>query len=203
MAQNRNTTDAADPIAGSSAGRTTDRNARGRDAPSARAASSARRSVCAHSPPTVRATTATLKNALASTIGSTPPSGHSARKARPTTTVGSTNGTITAARTNPVPTTSQRASRNATGSPASRASTVDAAAWPRVNPTSSHVPAAASTPPTPPSRTPSRTIASTGQAKKTPRKASGTNAANAHPVPRSLSPLRARATAAPTARGWR
>src|SRR3954466_6252924 len=139
VAQNRNTTAAADAIAGASAGSVTDRNARHGDAPSARAAAVVRGSSRAHSPATVRATTATLKKALASTIGSTPPSGHSARNASPTTTVGSTNGTITAARTNPVPATLQRASRNATGKPVSSANTVDAAAWPRVNPTSSHV----------------------------------------------------------------
>ncbi|MNW68613.1 hypothetical protein D3C74_474200 [compost metagenome] len=57
VAQNRNTIDAADAMAGASDGSVTDRNARQGEAPRARAASSARGSRCSQSPPTVRTTT--------------------------------------------------------------------------------------------------------------------------------------------------
>ncbi|NKY06634.1 methionyl-tRNA formyltransferase [Cellulomonas hominis] len=58
VAQNRNTSDAADVMAGVSAGRVTVRNARAGEAPSDRAACSGRGSSRSHSPPTVRTTTA-------------------------------------------------------------------------------------------------------------------------------------------------
>ena len=58
VAQNRNASDAADAIAGVSAGSVTVRNARHGDAPSARAACSARGSSRSQSPPTARTTTA-------------------------------------------------------------------------------------------------------------------------------------------------
>lgn len=58
VAQNRNTSDPADAIAGASAGRVTPTNARHGGAPSARAACSARGSSRSHRLPTVRTTTA-------------------------------------------------------------------------------------------------------------------------------------------------
>lgn len=58
VAQNRNTSEAADVSAGVSAGSVTVRNARAGDAPSDRAACSGRGSRRSHSPPTVRTTTA-------------------------------------------------------------------------------------------------------------------------------------------------
>ena len=59
-------------IDGASSGRVTCRKARARDAPSMRAASSRRGSRFAQNPPTVRTTTATLKNTCATSIGATP-----------------------------------------------------------------------------------------------------------------------------------
>src|ERR1044072_5060489 len=128
VAQNKNTPAAADPIAGASAGSVTDVNARAGEAPSDRAASVARRSSCDHSPATVRATTATLKKLSASTTANTPPSGSSVRNASPTTTVGSTNGPRSAPATSAGPGSEVRASRYATGRPATSATGVDAAA---------------------------------------------------------------------------
>lgn len=55
---NRNTISAAAATAGPSAGSVTCRQARSGEAPSIRAASACRGSSCAHSPPTVRTTTA-------------------------------------------------------------------------------------------------------------------------------------------------
>ena len=70
---NRNTIDAAAMIGGPSSGSVTSRNARARDAPSIRAASSRRGSRFAQNPPTVRTTTATLKNTSATSIGADAP----------------------------------------------------------------------------------------------------------------------------------
>ena len=81
-------------------------------------------------PPTVRATTAVLKNAWAARIAHTvpsrasppshPPGPSSTRKATPTTTVGSTNGTVTAIRSRVRPGSATRASSHATGIPTSQ-----------------------------------------------------------------------------------
>ncbi len=78
-----------------------------------RAASSRRGSRFDQNPPTVRTTTATLKNTWAASIGATPrcqcrnesgpPGRNSTRNAVATTTVGSTNGTITSARKTRLP----------------------------------------------------------------------------------------------------
>ena len=57
---NSSTIDVADRTAGRNSGQVVSRNARQGDAPSIRAASSARGSRCAHSPPTSRITTAML-----------------------------------------------------------------------------------------------------------------------------------------------
>ncbi len=100
--------DAAAMIDGASNGNVTRRNARAREAPSIRAASARRGSKFDQNPPTVRTTTATLKNTCAISMGATPlcqcrnesgPPGRSnARNAVATTTVGRTNGTVTNAR---------------------------------------------------------------------------------------------------------
>ena len=106
---NRNVMAAAEAIAGRRAGSVTARKAAGRDAPRTRAASSVCGSRPSHSPPTVRTTTAWLKNTWASTMASTvscrstprgPWAPRSARNAAPTTTVGSTKGTVARACTN-------------------------------------------------------------------------------------------------------
>jgi hypothetical protein len=85
--------------AGRRKGTTIVRAATNGDAPSVAAASVRRLSSCCHNGLTVRTTTATLKNTWATTIASTDccqRNGRSARYAAPTTTVGSTKGTIRA-----------------------------------------------------------------------------------------------------------
>ena len=103
VAQNRNTTLAAETIAGRSAGRVTVRNTCHGVAPRVAAAWPGRGSSDSQAAPTTRITTATLKNTspatMATAVSSRPrnPSGPAApsscRNATPTTTVGSTNGT--------------------------------------------------------------------------------------------------------------
>ena len=93
--------------------------------------------------PTVRTTTLTLKNASAATIATalpsspSPPSGPegaiSWRKATPTTTVGSTNGTTTTARSRSRPGKRSRCRTYAVGSPSTSDSSVPAAADQSVN----------------------------------------------------------------------
>ena len=71
-----------------------------------RAASSVRGSSWPHSVPTVRTTTARLKYTWAMTMAAavwSHDAGRRARNAVPTTTVGSTNGTVTTARTSALP----------------------------------------------------------------------------------------------------
>src|SRR5258707_8158798 len=97
--QNRNTIALAATIAGRNAGNVTWKNARTGDAPSARAASSLRPSSWDQNPPTVRTTTAVLKNAWARRIANNDPSVPKiVVNAAATTTVGRTNGTVTNAR---------------------------------------------------------------------------------------------------------
>ncbi len=109
MAQKRNTTLAAETTAGRSAGTVTVQNTWAGLAPSAAAASPGLRSRDSHPAPTVRMTTATLKKTSPATMAAGvparprpangPPSPISRSKATPTTTVGSTKGTSSAART--------------------------------------------------------------------------------------------------------
>ena len=109
MAQKRNTTLAAPTSAGRRAGKVTVRNTWAGLAPSAAAASPGRGSSDSQAAPTARITTATLKKVrpamIAAGVPSSPrkPSGPdsptSSRNATPTTTVGSTNGTSSSART--------------------------------------------------------------------------------------------------------
>ncbi len=134
--------DAAAAMAGRSRGSVTSRKARHRDAPNVRAASSSRGSRLPHSPPTVRTTTATLKKAWAIRINqmeprrstpSAPPGPSRARKATPTTTVGSTNGTISRAHSTRLPGNSNRPNSAAMGRATTRVTRVDAVASHSVN----------------------------------------------------------------------
>ena len=111
VAQKRKTTAAAETTAGRSAGSVTVVSTWSGEAPSADAASAGRRSRVSQAVPTVRITTATLKKTKPIRIAtglpsrwrkpSGPDSATSSRIATPTTTVGSTNGTSSAARTAP------------------------------------------------------------------------------------------------------
>src|SRR4051812_5845700 len=141
--ENRKTIEAAAAIDGASSGNVVVRNARHRDAPSTRAASVVRGSICSQNVPTVRTTTATLKNTCASRIGATPRSQPSAPSSPPrcnnamnaiaTTTVGSTNGTSTITRSQRRPGKSQRATTYVHGHATTNVSTVDTAACHSVN----------------------------------------------------------------------
>ena len=134
VAQKRNTMLAAPTIAGRSAGRVTVRSTCHGDAPRAAAAWPGRGSRDSHATPTVRTTTATLKKTRPHTMAtgvpsrprkpSGPPSPISCRKATPTTTVGSTNGTSSAARTAARPGSASRWRAYAAGRPRATASSV-------------------------------------------------------------------------------
>ena len=92
--------------------------------------------------PTIRTTTATLKNACAIRIGAHPrstPSGRIARNASATTTVGSTNGTTTSAPTRLASAESVAAEHVRRGERDAIVSTVDASACQTVNHTTSRV----------------------------------------------------------------
>ena len=100
--EKRKTIAAAAASAGASSGAVISRSRADGPAPSVAAASDTRGSRFAQYVPTIRTTTATLKNAWAIRIGTHPrsmPSGRIARNASATTTVGSTNGTTTSAPT--------------------------------------------------------------------------------------------------------
>jgi hypothetical protein len=97
---NRNTIDAAASNDDRSCGRVTNQNARSGPAPRVRAAPGRSGSKCSQVAPTVRTTTETLNSTWAARIAGTPrsnPSGSNAPTAAATTTVGSTNGTVTSA----------------------------------------------------------------------------------------------------------
>ena len=108
VAQKRKTTDAAETIAGRSAGSVIVRRTRAGEAPSAAAASPGRGSSDSQAAPTARITTEALKKTSPRMIAvgvpsspnpaNSPASPMSSRKATPTTTVGSTNGTSSPAR---------------------------------------------------------------------------------------------------------
>ena len=144
--QNRKTMDAADAKAGASRGRVTHRRVCHGDAPSVRACSSGPTPIPSQKDPTVRTTMATLKNAWARStaqmvwsIRSTPLSrlsrSNRAVNAPPTTTVGSTNGTVVTARSAALPRNRWRANRWQVGSAITTVITVEAAACQRVNQT--------------------------------------------------------------------
>ncbi len=193
--------DAADSTAGRSNGQVTSRKARHGLAPRARAASSIRGSMCDHSPPTSRDTTATLKNTPAMTTAVTESSsrrrasGHHglpassplrelrgpsrARNADATTTVGSTNGTANSARSTRRPGNVNRANTHAAGRPTSSEKPVMAVASATVNTMVSsshgrpHASAMAAMSSQPSGARPVARIDATGQTKNRARNASG------------------------------
>ena len=132
--QKRKTTVAAPTTAGSRAGSVTVRKTCNGLAPSAAAACSRRGSRLSQNDPTVRTTTETLKKTSAATIAAAVPSRCSPPSqpdgttswlnATPTTTVGSTNGTTTSARSRPRPGNDSRCRTKARGSPASSVTSV-------------------------------------------------------------------------------
>ena len=154
------------------------RSTRPGDAPSAAATCRRRGSSPAHMPPTVRTTTAILKNAsAATTTGNVPsiprkPSGPvgitSDANATPTTTDGSTKGMVTMPRTISRPGKRVRYSTHAHGSPSSSETTVPAVAWARVVATTRAVRGAAST-----EANPSRVSAPSGNRPRASRAATG------------------------------
>ncbi len=107
-----------------------------------------------------------------------------ARKAAPTTTVGSTNGTTVSARATRLPGNSKRAKTHAEGNPSSSVNPVDTAASASVNSTVSSTNGcnhASTTPPSaswPSGATPRARMLATGHTKKRPRKASGGTASS-------------------------
>lgn len=117
-----------------------------------------------------------------------PPSVSSERNATPTTTVGSTNGTVTNARTSPRPRNRRRYSTYAPGIPSASEIVVPSAACCSVWPTMRHVRGRLNTS-TNPDRSgapsvvkPRATSVAAGQPKKNPRNASGSPAATVHPA---------------------
>ncbi len=192
--------------AGVSSGSVIVRSRRHGPAPSVAAASHARSSSSDQNEPTIRATTARLKNTWASRIAHTVPSspvGRTASSAVATTTVGSTNGTSTRASARRLPGNEKRAIAHANGSPATRVSAVETTACQRVNQATSRVDRRVSTSKgrsSLPSTTRLRSrMAASGHAKKTPRKASGTAAAAMRPE-RALSGARSASTGRSTRR---
>ena len=191
--QNRNTIDDAAATAGHSRGHVTHRKAWAGDAPRTRACSTARGSSPSQKVPTVRSTTATLKNTWAARIApavrvrrngpsSSPRRSNRAKNAPPTTTVGSTNGTVAAARSNDRPRNRRRASRWAPGRATATVSTVEATACHRVNqatPRNDDRPGNSTSRFRPSAPSPRTRIDPTGYKKKTPRKAAGTTTATA------------------------
>ena len=143
VAQNRNSTLAAETSAGRSDGKVTVRNTWAGVAPSAAAASPGLGSSDSQVVPTARITTATLKKVrpamIATGVPSRPrkPSGPdsptSSRNATPTTTVGSTNGTSSSARMTLRKGKSSRCRTYAAGRPSTTEQTVASPADQTVN----------------------------------------------------------------------
>src|SRR3954468_183636 len=199
VAQNKNTTLAADTITGRSAGSVTVRSTCQGEAPSAAAASSRRRSTPSQKDPTVRTTTARLKNTIAAMIAAGVPSRWSApsgpdgdkrvRNATPTTTVGITNGTRTTARSIPRPGNRSRWSTNVTGSPSPTVSSVARLEDHNVNhstrcnrprPRTSRTPSGSNCPS---GKKPLATMPATGTTKKTSSASRGRAASAARALP--------------------
>src|SRR3954470_18277771 len=203
VAQNKKTTLAADTMPGISAGSVTVRNTCTGDAPSAAAASSRLRSRPSHSDPTVRTTTARLKNTIAATIAAGVPSSLSdpsgpdgarrVRNATPTTTVGITNGTSRNARSPRLPGRRSRWSTKAAGIPSSTVTAVATPADQTVNHSTRCTrprPRTSTTAPgsnEPSEKNPRPTIPATGSTKKTPSTSTG-RAASAT-IPALVRPL--------------
>ena len=198
VAQKRKTTLAAPTIAGRSAGSVTVRSTCQGEAPRAAAAWPGRGSSDSHATPTVRTTTATLKKTSPQTIAtgvpsrprkpSGPPSPSSWRNATPTTTVGSTNGTSSAARTAARPGSASRCRAYAAGRPSTTASTVavpevhtvnQATRWTRGRASTSSTAPGASRPST---TKPSASMPLTGRTKSTPSTSTGPAASASSPA---------------------
>ena len=144
---NRKITDAAAHSAGRSTGSTTCRVTCHGEAPSVRAAAVRSGGSTPHIPPTMRTTTARLKYTWATITARAVDchvAGRTARNAAPTTTVGSMNGTVTAASSARLPGKRNRASTYAGTIPTTRVSTVLTAACHAVNHTTCPSPGAAS-----------------------------------------------------------
>src|SRR5262245_24122278 len=113
-----------------------------------------------------------------------------ARNADPTTMVGRTNGTVTAARKRFVPRNAKRANTYAPGRPSASVSKVDTPACHTVNQTTRLVTGSVRTSPTAPGshrpsgRRPRTMMRVTGHTKNTPMKTAGTAASAATPMPR-------------------
>ena len=159
-------------------------------------------------PPTVRTTTAKLKKTWATQDRPTPccqcrnasgpPGRSSARNAAPTTTVGSTNGTVTNARTEPPAGKSKRATTYAPGSPTDERSAPSRRRLPQREPRHARgTPGSVSTSrPADADRPSGRAaprIAATGHTKNTARNASGTATPRSR-EPRGRAPSRQRST---------
>jgi hypothetical protein len=194
VAQKRKTTLAAETIPGMSAGSVTVRSTCTGEAPSAAAACSRRGSSPSHIEPTVRTTTARLKNTIAATIAAGVPSRRSGpsgpdgasnvRNATPTTTVGITNGTSRNARSTPLPGNRSRCRTKAAGNPSRTVTKVASPADHTVNQSTRRTWARPSTSRTAPGsnepseKKPRLIIPATGSTKKTPSTSNG-NAARA------------------------
>src|SRR5690606_7298869 len=126
-----------------------------------------------------------------------PPCTSSDRNATPTTTVGSTNGTVTSARTTRRPGNRHRYSTYAPGTPSSTENAVPSTACHSVSPRIRHVRGwektsanpDRSSPPSSPTN-PRATSVTTGHAKNTPRNTNGTAAARPHRAARPTPPRR-------------
>ena len=135
----RKTMERAAVIDGPRIGSVMRRNAANGDAPSDRAASMTLRSRRDQTPPTVRTTTATLKNTCAARIPQIVRVSPSATKADPTTTVGSTKGTVTNALTRERPGNEKWESTAVSGIDTSSVKSVEATACHSVNQTTDRV----------------------------------------------------------------
>ena len=188
---------AAPTIAGRRAGSVTVRSTCHGDAPSAAAACPGRGSSASQATPTVRTTTATLKKTSPQTMAtgvpsrpsepSGPPSPSSWRKATPTTTVGRTNGTSSAARTAARPGRASRWRAYAAGRPRTTARMVATPEVHTVNQATRCTRGRASTSSTAPgakrpsSQNPSATMPVTGSTKSRPSTSTGPAASSRSP----------------------
>jgi hypothetical protein len=136
---NRKTIESAAAIDGPRMGSVVRRNAVSGEAPSERAASTTPLSSLDQTPPTVRTTTATLKKTCAARIPQMLSDSPSATNADPTTTVGSTNGTVTSARTRERPGNEKWDTTAVSGIATKKVSSVETVACHSVNQTTERV----------------------------------------------------------------
>ncbi len=198
--QKRKTTVAAETIPGLRAGSVTVRRTCHGDAPSAAAASSRRRSRLSQSPPTVRTTTARLKKIIAARMAtalpsrprkpSVPAGASRVRNATPTTTVGSTKGITTSARSAWRPGKCSLYNTYASGRPSPTVTAVAVSDAQAVNQSTrctrgrDSVSARTERSSDPSTQNPCASMPVSGSRKKTPRNATGTTA-------RAMAPSRA------------